>query len=116
MADIIYFAGQCEAYNDTEKENIEEVNYALYHGGLYDVKTLGMIDLVCGTADNNKIVTRTRREYDLITNGLLRLMKDITDTNTILNGGSSEVSAALDNYYAELKDLLDRITSIEKEE
>lgn len=87
---------------------------AIYHNGLIDIGTLGLPEMTCKT--DSVIVTRTRREYDLITNGLLRLMKDITDTNTILNGGSSEVTAALDNYYAELKDLLDRITSIEKEE
>ena len=110
----IYFYGSCKAYNNTDDENIEEVYDAIYHNGLIDIGTLGLPEMTCKT--DSVIVTRTRREYDLITNGLLRLMKDITDTNTILNGGSSEVSAALDNYYAELKDLLGRITSIEKEE
>lgn len=116
MADVIYFFGSCEAYNDTEIENINEVNYALYHGGLIDIGSLGFIEVTCGTADDHKIVTRTQRENTLLSRGILRLIDDVNSARRTLNGGTPETEEALDKYHEELRELLNRITSIEKEE
>ena len=65
--------------------------------------------------NNKEIITQTRREADLLSNGILALIDNAYKAQNILNGGCSEANNAIEEYIDELRGLLKRIGSLEKE-
>lgn len=113
MNTVIHFAGSCVVHDDTKA--LQETEYALYHTGLFENNNVSIIEVTCGELTQNRIVTQTRREADLLGNGILALIDNAYKAQNILNGGCSEANNAIEEYVDELRGLLKRIGSLEKE-
>ena len=64
----------------------------------------------------NKIITQTQREAELLTNGLLALIDDASQAQSALKGISGNADKAIEGYIDELKSLIAKITSVEKKD
>lgn len=113
MKYIIHFNGQCIVRAETLEEAEKETYYALYHEGLIDDSNIIGSDITCGVMDDTKIIATTRREADLIGNGILALINNANEAQKLLGGNCSE---EIESYLSELRTLLSKIGSLEKEE
>lgn len=113
MNTVIHFAGSCVVHDDTKA--LQETEYALYHTGLFENNNVSIIEVTCGELAQNRIVTQTRREADLLGNGILALIKQADEAICALNGNCAKAAIEIADYRRELIELLDKIRSLEKE-